>query len=95
MDYKTAKILSKIKEIKEYNPDAKIIIMLRNPIDFLHSLHSQLLFSGNEDEPDFEIAMELEEERMKGNKLPENIDMITLTQWDTQNQWQQMSFRIM
>ena len=64
------------KEIKEYNPDAKIIIMLRNPIDFLHSLHSQLLFSGNEDEPNFEIAMELEEERMKGNKLPENIDMI-------------------
>ena len=64
------------KEIKEYNPEAKIIIMLRNPIDFLHSLHSQLLFSGNEDEPDFEIAMELEEERMKGNKLPENIDMI-------------------
>ena len=63
-------------EIKEYNPDAKIIIMLRNPIDFLHSLHSQFLFSGNEDEPDFEIAMDLEEERMKGNKLPENIDMI-------------------
>ena len=67
---------SAYKEIKEYNPDAKIIIMLRNPIDFLHSLHSQLLFSGNEDEPDFEIAMELEEERMKGNKLPKNIDMI-------------------
>jgi len=64
------------KEIKEYNPAAKIIIMLRNPIDFLHSLHSQLLFSGNEDELDFEIAIELEEERMKGNKLPENIDMI-------------------
>ena len=64
------------REIKEYNPDAKIIIMLRNPIDFLNSLHSQLLFSGNEDEPNFEIAMELEEERIKGNKLPENIDMI-------------------
>jgi len=64
------------REIKEYNPEAKIIIMLRNPIDFLHSLHSQLLFSGNEDELNFEIAMELEEERMKGNKLPKNIDMI-------------------
>ena len=47
---------SAYKEIKEYNPDAKIIIMLRNPIDFLHSLHSQLLFSGYEDELDFEIA---------------------------------------
>ncbi len=67
---------SAFKEIKEYNPDAKIIIMLRNPIDFLYSLHSQLLFSGNEDETNFELAMELEEERMKGNKLPKNIDMI-------------------
>ena len=28
------------REIKEYNPGAKIIIMLRNPIDFLYSLHS-------------------------------------------------------
>jgi len=67
------------REIKEYNPDAKIIIMLRNPIDFLNSLHSQLLFSGNEDEPDFEIAMELEEIALRDEffierKLFPNVD---------------------
>ena len=63
-------------EIKDYNPNAKIIILLRNPIDFLHSLHSQLLFSGNEDEQNFEKALNLEKERILGNKLPKIIDMI-------------------
>ena len=63
-------------EIEQYNPKAKIIIMLRNPIDFLHSLHSQFLFSGNEDIVDFEEALKLEEERIQGKYLPENIDML-------------------
>ena len=64
------------REIKDYNPGAKIIIMLRNPIDFLHSLHSQFLFSGNEDESDFKEALNLEEDRIRGKKLPKNIDML-------------------
>ena len=63
-------------EIKEFNPNAKIIIMLRNPIDFLHSLHSQLLFSGNENVADFNEALKLEEDRLQGKNLPENIDMV-------------------
>ena len=33
------------KEIKGFNPHAKIIIMLRNPIDFLHSLRISFVFS--------------------------------------------------
>ena len=64
------------REIKDYNPGAKIIIMLRNPIDFLHSLHSQFLCSGNEDESDFKEALNLEEDRIQGKKLPKNIDML-------------------
>ena len=64
------------REIKDYNPGAKIIIMLRNPIDFLHSLHAQFLFSGNEDESDFKEALNLEEDRIQGKKLPKNIDML-------------------
>ena len=31
------------KEIYDFNPDAKIIIMLRNLVDLAYSLHSQLL----------------------------------------------------
>ena len=31
------------KQIKMFNPAAKIIIMLRNPVDMMHSLHNQRL----------------------------------------------------
>ena len=37
------------KELKEFNPSASIIIMLRNPVDMMYSLHGQLLYQGNED----------------------------------------------
>ena len=36
------------RNIHEYNPKAKLIVMLRNPVDLVHSLHSQLLLSIDE-----------------------------------------------
>jgi hypothetical protein len=59
-------------EIKEYNKDAKIIIMLRRQADAAHSLHSQLLFSGREDIESFEQAWEAEEDRKRGLRIPNN-----------------------
>lgn len=59
-----------VKEIHNYNPDAKIIIMLRNPIDMLYSLHSQLLYNLDEDATDFEDAWELQELRENDRELP-------------------------
>ena len=40
-------IFSKVaaKKICEFNPNAKIIICLRNPVDFLYSLHESYFFS--------------------------------------------------
>jgi len=58
------------KGIHEFNPDAKIIIMLRNPVEMLYSLHSQFLFTGNENEPDFMKALDLEQDRRKGKHIP-------------------------
>lgn len=55
------------KEIHDFNPDAKIIIMLRDPVDFLYSLHAQLVFSADEPIQDFEKALEAESERKAGN----------------------------
>jgi len=66
------------KEIKEFAPDAKILIMLRNPVDVLHSLHSQHLYDGNEDVLDFEAALSLDEERKKGVNLPDSVDYFAL-----------------
>ncbi len=66
------------EEIKIFCPGAKILIMLRNPVEVLHSLHSQNLFDGNEDVFDFEKAVSLDEERKKGNKLPNSLDFTEL-----------------
>jgi hypothetical protein len=58
------------RELKEMSPSAKIIIMLRNPVDMLYSLHSQYLYDGNEDIAEFDQALQAEEARKKGMKIP-------------------------
>jgi hypothetical protein len=58
------------QEIREFNPCASIIIMLRNPVDMIRSFHSQQLYQGDEDIADFEAALEAEEKRKRGLCLP-------------------------
>jgi hypothetical protein len=58
------------QRIKNFNPEAKIIIMLRNPIQMVYSLHSQLFFSGNETIKDFEKALDAEDSRRMGQLVP-------------------------
>jgi hypothetical protein len=60
------------REIKSFSPDAQIIIMLRNPVDMIYSLHSQRLYLGSENVDDFEVALNLENERKNGSHLPAN-----------------------
>lgn len=59
------------QEIHAYNPDAKIIIMLRNPVSFLHALHMQHVNDGSEDELDFEKALAKETARKHGKYIPD------------------------
>lgn len=61
------------EEIKEYNPSARIIILLRNPVDFLYSYHQRLVNLGFEDIEDFQSALEAESERQRGRRLPRLI----------------------
>ncbi|MFQ5334771.1 MAG: sulfotransferase domain-containing protein [Flavobacteriales bacterium] len=60
------------REIHAFNPRSKIIIMLRNPVDMIRSLHRQFIFDLDEHEPDFERAISLEGERRAGKKLPDS-----------------------
>lgn len=53
-------------------PDARIIAILREPASFLSSLHRQLLQLHVESETDFRRALELEEARREGRKIPAN-----------------------
>lgn len=60
-------------EIKSFSTSASIIIMLRNPVDMLYSLHSQFVYNGWEPITDFKAAINAEEGRKKGyNFIPES-----------------------
>lgn len=59
--------------IKSFCPTAKIIIMLRNPVDVLYSRHSQLVYNCDEDIIDFEASLAAEEKRRNGELIPSNI----------------------
>lgn len=59
-----------LTRIHEFNPAAKVIAMVRNPIDMAPSSHQQLLFARYEDEPDFEKAWNLQESRRRGQHIP-------------------------
>lgn len=52
------------------NPEARIIIMLRNPVEMIPSQHSQFLFNRNEDVKDLAQALALEGERRNGRQIP-------------------------
>lgn len=58
------------QEIKSFSPSASIIVMLRNPVDMLYAQHSQFLYNCNEDIPDFETALEAEQVRKQGERIP-------------------------
>lgn len=51
------------KAIKSFSPRAQIIVMLRNPVDVMYSLHSQGLRYGTESITDFEAALEADARR--------------------------------
>ena len=55
--------------------------MLRNPIDMLYSLHSQFLFSGNEDIEDFGRAIAAEGLRAAGIQIPPTADFLAGLQY--------------
>ena len=56
--------------IYAFNPDAKIIIMLRNPLEFVVSLHAHLVRAFHEDVESFEEAWNLQNARRNGERIP-------------------------
>lgn len=59
-----------IPNILKIRPDAKFIVMLRNPAELVVSFHAQGIISGMENFPLFEDAWKMESERKKGNHIP-------------------------
>ena len=60
------------ENMKAFDPDARIIISLRNPVDFIQSYHQLNLSLLREDEPDLARAWELQDLRREGQNLPKS-----------------------
>jgi hypothetical protein len=56
-------------EIADAVPEARIIVMLRDPVEMIPSLHSQFVYNGHED-LGLADALAAEEERAAGRRIP-------------------------
>jgi len=61
---------SAAREIHDFNRGARIIVMLRNPVDVMYSQHAQLVFNRRDDVADFGEALAAEEDRRAGRRIP-------------------------
>lgn len=59
-----------VPNILEFNPEARLIVMVRNPVEMAYSLHAQVLHSLDETIADFEEAWALQKKRRSGFYVP-------------------------
>jgi len=59
-----------IARIHDFDPQARIIAMLRNPVEMVRSFHRQMVYNCEEDEKDLQRAWRLQEPRRRGEHLP-------------------------
>ena len=58
------------KNMAAYDPGAKVILSLRNPVDFVESYHRLNLSLLREDQPNLEKAWDLQAARRQGKHIP-------------------------
>jgi hypothetical protein len=74
--------LAACEKIYEFNPRAKILVTLRNPVDLVYAWHSEMLYAGEESETDFERAWALQAKRAHGYALPTLCTRPSLLQYE-------------
>jgi hypothetical protein len=57
-------------KIAAVRPDARIIVFFRDPVDFVVSMHRQLVQNRYESEGDLGRALALEDDRARGRRIP-------------------------
>ncbi len=70
-----------LRAISAFNPEAKFLVMLRNPVDVAYGEHGELVRHYHEDVTDFEAAWRLQEERAAGRHLPKSPGIISQLQY--------------
>ncbi|GAB5381763.1 MAG: hypothetical protein Alis3KO_22530 [Aliiglaciecola sp.] len=74
---------SAAEEFKAVSPKAKIVIMLRNPVDVAYSMYFEAKYASREDVDTFEEAWELEKNRVSGEKIPKNARLEFTTRYQS------------
>lgn len=69
--------------IRAFDPHARIVVALRNPVDMAHASHSEYLYWCLEEEPDFETAWRLHAERSLRGAAPPVV-------WSKAGPWPEM-----
>lgn len=64
--------------IKKHNENAKIIIMIRDPIDFIESLHNQNVIGGHEKNRDIDFSIQTS---ISGKSSKFNLDYVELSKY--------------
>ena len=59
-----------VQNILQYQPEARFIVLLRNPIEMAVALHSEMLVRGLENVTAFRTAWGLQGERRQGRRIP-------------------------
>lgn len=59
--------------IHSFDSEARITIILRDPVHLMQSIHTKLRLMGDEDRADFTEALNLEDRRRAGQELPNNV----------------------
>ena len=70
-----------VPNIRTFEPDARFIVMLRNPVQVAHGMHGELRRHYLEDVEDFEEAWNLQEERAAGRHMPRNPRLVHQLQY--------------
>ena len=66
--------LNAVPNIIKFNPNAKFIAMLRNPLDVVQAFHMEQVYVLQEDQIDFAKAWKLQSRREAGFDMPKNSE---------------------
>ena len=58
-----------VPAVLDYNPDAQFLVVLRSPVDQVHSFHNLLVLQGAEQYTDLKKAWDLQPRRKKGENI--------------------------
>ncbi len=56
--------------VRDFQPEARAIAVLRNPVDLMHALHNERVSFGVEPLTDFDAALAADADRRAGKRLP-------------------------